>query len=52
MLNIIPLLVVITNMQVVQPVIIKTSDMELEFTARTPDQMGAFYEARGFPRSM
>ena len=49
MLNIIPLLVVITNMQVVQPVIIKTSDMELEFTARTPDQMGSFYEARGLP---
>ena len=52
MLNILPLLVVIANMQVVQPVIIKTPDLELEFTARTPNQMGSFYEARGFPKSM
>jgi len=52
MLNIIPLLVVIANMQAVQPVIIKTTDLELEFTARTPNQMGSFYEARGFPKSM
>ena len=52
MLNIIPLLVVIANMQAVQPVIIKTPDLELEFTARTPNQMGSFYEARGFPKSM
>jgi len=52
MLNILPLLVVIANMQAVQPVIIKTTDLELEFTARTPNQMGSFYEARGFPKSM
>lgn len=52
MLNILPLLVVIANMQAVQPVIIKTPDLELEFTARTPNQMGSFYEARGFPKSM
>jgi hypothetical protein len=52
MLNIISFLVVIANMQVVQPVIIKTADLELEFTARTPNQMGSFYEARGFPKSM
>ncbi|NOR42374.1 MAG: hypothetical protein GQ572_03490 [Gammaproteobacteria bacterium] len=52
MLNTLPLLVVIANMQVVQPVIIKTPDLELEFTARTPNQMGSFYEARGFPKSM
>jgi hypothetical protein len=52
MLNILSLLVVIANMQAVQPVIIKTPDLELEFTARTPNQMGSFYEARGFPKSM
>lgn len=52
MLSAIPLLVVIANMQAVQPVIIKTPDLELEFTARTPNQMGSFYEARGFPKSM
>lgn len=29
-----------------------TAPIEIEFTARTPDQMGSFYEARGFPREM
>ena len=52
MLNFIPLLVVIANMQVVQPVIIQTPELDVELTPRTPNQMGSFYEARGFPKSM
>ncbi len=52
MLNIIPILVVIANMQVVQPVIIQTPELDVELTPRTPNQMGSFYEARGFPKNM
>ncbi|MBE9559343.1 MAG: hypothetical protein IMF15_01075 [Proteobacteria bacterium] len=52
MLNITPILLVIANMQTVQPVIVKTADMEIDFTPRTPNQMGSFYEARGFPKEM
>lgn len=52
MLNIIPFLLVIANMEVVEPVIIKTTEMELELTPRTPNQMESFYEARGFPKEM
>lgn len=52
MLNIFPIMLVIANMQVVQPVIVKNADMEMDFTPRTPNQMGSFYEARGFPKEM
>lgn len=52
MLNIIPLLVIVSNMQAVQPVFVSTSEMTLELTPRSPDQMGSFYEARGFPKPM
>ena len=52
MFNMIPTLLVIANMQVVQPVIVKNADMEIDFTPRTPNQMGSFYEARGFPKEM
>jgi hypothetical protein len=52
MLPIIPLLAVISNLQVATPVIIKTTELELEFTARSPNQMASFYEARGFPKAM
>jgi hypothetical protein len=52
MLNFIPILVVISSMQVVQPVIVKTPELEIEFTPRTASQMGSFYEARGFPKVM
>ena len=52
MLNIIPVLLVITNMQVVQPVTIKTPELEVGFMSRTPNQMASFYEARGFPKAM
>lgn len=52
MLNIFPFLLVIANMQVVQPVFVITPDIEIEFTPRTPNQMTSFYEARGFPEAM
>jgi hypothetical protein len=52
MINILPLMLVIANMQVVQPVIVKTADLEIDFTPRTPNQMGSFYEARSFPKVM
>lgn len=48
----IPLLLVIANMQTVQPVIVKTPELEIEFSPRTPNQIGSFYEARGFPKNM
>ena len=52
MLSIFPIMLVIASMQVVQPVIVKTADLEIDFTPRTPNQMGSFYEARGFPEKM
>jgi len=52
MFNIIPVLLVIANMQVVQPVSIKVPELEVKFIPRTPNQMASFYEARGFPRAM
>jgi len=52
MLNIIPVLLVIANMQTVQPVTVKTPELEIKFISRTPNQMGSFYEARGFPKEM
>jgi hypothetical protein len=52
MLNILPILIVVTNMQAVKPVIVNTPELEVDFTPRTPNQMGSFYEARGFPKEM
>lgn len=52
MLSFIHLLLVIANTQIVEPIIISTTELEIEFTPRTPDRMGSFYEARGFPESM
>ena len=52
MLNILSILAVVANMQVVQPIIVKTPDLEIDFTPRTANQLGSFYEARGFPREM
>lgn len=52
MINLIPVMLVIASMQVVQPVNVKTDKLEIKFTPRTPNQMGSFYEARGFPRAM
>ena len=52
MFSLLPILAVVTNIQVTQPVIIKTPEMDIKFTSRTPNQMGSFYEARGFPKNM
>jgi hypothetical protein len=52
MFNIIPILLVIANMQVAQPVIVKTPELEIKFISRTPNGMSSFYEARGFPKEM
>ncbi len=35
-----------------QPMIVVNEYLTIEFTPRTPDQMGSFYEARGFPKPM
>jgi len=51
-MNYLPVFLVIANMQTTPPVIVKTNELELEFTARTPNQMGSFYEARDFPKTM
>jgi len=52
MFSFIPMLLVIANMQVMQPVTVKTPELEMKFISRTPNQMGSFYEARGFPKEM
>lgn len=52
MLKIIALMLVASNIQAAQPVIITTPEMEVDFTPRTANQMGSFYEARGFPKEM
>ena len=46
------ILVVVANMQTAQPLAIKTSELEIRFIPRTPNQMMSFYEARGFPKEM
>lgn len=52
MLNLLPILAVVANMQVALPIIVKTPEMEIDFTPRSADQLGSFYEARGFPKEM
>lgn len=42
----------ITNVQAAPPVVVKTPELEIGFTPRSPQQMGSFYEARGFPKEM
>lgn len=34
------------------PLVIEHEDLSIEFSPRTPEQMGSFYEARGFPREV
>jgi len=51
MLNIIPVLAAIASMQL-QPINLKTPELEVRFIPRTPNQMSSFYEARGFPKVM
>ncbi len=45
-------LLFITNVQAAAPIMIKTPELEIDFTPRSPQQMGSFYEARGFPKEM
>lgn len=52
MLKIITLMLVVSNIQAAQPVIVKTPEMAVGFTPRTANQMGSFYEARGFPKAV
>ncbi len=52
MLSFIPMIAVVTSLQAVQPVIVQTPELEIEMTPRSPNQMGSFYEARGFPDEM
>jgi len=52
MFKIITLMLVVSNIQAAQPVIVKTPEMEVSFMPRTANQMGSFYEARGFPKAM
>lgn len=52
MLKIITLMLVVLNVQAAEPVIIKTPEMKIGFTPRSANQMGSFYEARGFPKEM
>ena len=52
MLNIFSVMIVVSSLQVVQPVIVTTPEMEIDFTPRSPNQMASFYEARGFPKPM
>jgi hypothetical protein len=47
-----PALAAITAMQASTPVKISTADIDIMFKPRSPDQMAAFYEARGFPEPM
>ncbi len=51
MINILSVLLVVSNLQV-QPLVIKTTDIEIKFVPRTANQMASFYEARGFPKEM
>lgn len=51
MFNLIPAFLVITT-QALQPVVIKTPELEINFRPRSPNQMASFYEARGFPKAM
>ena len=52
MLNILPVLAVVASMQTVLPITVKTPELEINFMPRTPNQLGSFYEARGFPKAM
>ncbi len=52
MLKILTLMLVVSSVQAAEPVIIKTPEMEIAFAPRTANQMGSFYEARGFPKEM
>lgn len=52
MLSALALSVVISATEPSPPVLIETSEILIEMTPRSPNQMRSFYEARGFPKSM
>lgn len=52
MLTITPILAVAASLQAVQPVVVQTPELEVQFAPRTSNQMSSFYEARGFPQNM
>ena len=52
MINTFLIALAFANMQAIQPIIVKTVELEIDFTPRTPNQMSSFYEARGFPKEM
>ncbi|HHO60014.1 MAG TPA: hypothetical protein ENJ64_07195 [Thiotrichales bacterium] len=48
----IPVLLVVSALQANQPIVLKQPGITVELTPRSPNQMGSFNEARGFPRPM
>ncbi len=52
MLSLLPVLLVVSGLQANQPIVLKKAAVEIELTPRSPDQMGSFYEARGFPENV
>ena len=47
-----PVLLVVSAMQANQPLVLKQPGITVKLTPRSPNQMGSFNEARGFPRPM
>jgi len=52
MINILPLLLVVSSIHANQAIVLRQNDITVELTPRSANQMGAFYEARGFPKAM
>lgn len=50
--SLIPTLVVISATQPMQPMTVKTPELEFGLLPRSPNQIASFYEARGFPKPM
>ena len=49
MLQLLPVLLIVSSLQANQPIMIEQQGVTIELTPRSPNQMGSFYEARGFP---
>jgi len=45
-------LLLVSSLQANQPIILDQETVIIELTPRSPNQMGSFYEARGFPKKM
>lgn len=52
MFSVLPVLLVVSGLQANQPIIIEQEAVHVELTPRSPNQMGSFYEARGFPEAV